>query len=135
MLALRDHGLIIITDRFPQLDFPEAFDGPKLDINAQGSFIVRWLARREQAKFEWMTSHVPDLVIRLNVDLDTACARKPDHERETLSRKVVVVPKLTFKGAPVVDIDTRLPLEEVVAKAKAAVSELLSERGYKRKAS
>lgn len=135
MLALRDHGLIIITDRFPQLDFPEAFDGPELDVNAQGSFIVRWMARRELAKFEWMTSHVPDLVIRLNVDLDTACARKPDHERETLSRKVVVVPKLTFKGAPIVDIDTRLPLEEVVATAKTAVSKFLSESGYKRKES
>jgi thymidylate kinase len=132
MLALRDQGLIIITDRFPQLDFPEAFDGPELDVNAQGSFIVRWFARSERAKFEWMTSYKPDLVIRLNVDIDTAMERKPDHDREALSRKIDVVPKLTFQGAPIVDIDTTQPLEDVVAAAKAAVSDLLTARGYKR---
>lgn len=132
MLVLREQGLIIITDRFPQLDFPEEFDGPGLDVNAQGSFIVRWMARREQAKFEWMTSYKPDLVIRLNIDIDTAMERKSDHDRDRLIRKVEVVPKLTFKGAPIVDIDTTMPLEEVVAAARAAVSKLLTDRGYTR---
>lgn len=132
MLALRERDFIIITDRFPQLDFPEAFDGPELDPRAQGGGFVRWLARKELEKFEWMTSYKPDLVIRLNVDLDTACARKPDHSRETLGRKVEVVPKLTFKGAKIVDIDTAQPLEAVVAAAKAEASGLLETLGYKR---
>ena len=121
----------MITDRFPQLEL-RAFDGPQLNIKQDGGFMVRWFARREQASFEWMTSHVPDLVIRLNVDIDTAMERKPDHDRESLNKKIIAMPQLTYKGAPIVDIDTSQPLEKVVAEATTALSALLTERGYSR---
>jgi thymidylate kinase len=130
MLALREQGLIIITDRFPQLDFPKAFDGPELNAGVKGNFFVRWLARREHAAFEWMTSYKPDMVIRLNVDIDTAMERKPDHIREALMKKIAITPQLTFQGAPIVDIDTTQPLQDVVAEANAAVARIMTERGY-----
>ena len=131
MLALRQQGLIIIADRYPQLDFPNAFDGPDMSVTAEGSDFVHKLAQREQASFEWMTSYRPDLVIRLNVDLDTAHARKPDHRREALGRKIEVTPKLTFGGAAIAEIDASQPLAAVLAAAKAAVAHTLEERGYK----
>lgn len=132
MLALRRKGLIIVADRYPQLDFPSAFDGPDLSVNAEGTRFVQWLARREQHAFEWMTSHQPDLVIRLNVDLDTAFARKPDHRREALARKIEITPQLTFNGANIVEIDANRPLAEVVAAAEAAVTRTLTDCGYSR---
>jgi hypothetical protein len=132
MLALRRQGQIIIADRYPQLDFPSASDGPDMTVDAQGSRFVCWLARRELSHFEWMTSYKPDLVIRLNVDLDTAFARKPDHPREALERKLEVIPRLTFGGAPIAEIDASQPLEAVLTAAKAAVSRTLTERGYQR---
>ena len=135
MMALRRQGLIIIADRYPQLDIPSASDGPDLSVDAQGNRFVRWLAQREQAYFEWMTSYRPDLVIRLNVDLDTACARKPDHRREALKRKLEVIERLTHKGAPIIEIDALQPLKVVLAAAKAAVNDTLAERGYQRSAS
>lgn len=130
MLALRRKGLIVVTDRYPQLDLPSASDSTDLSATASGSVVVRWLARREQAAYEWMTSFRPDLVIRLNVDLDTACARKPDHRRELLRDKVAAIPLLKFNGAPIVDVDATLPLAEVLAAAKAAVTRTLTARGY-----
>lgn len=130
MLELRHQGMIIITDRFPQLAFPRAYDGPSLSVTAEGSFIVRWLAKREQAAFEWMASYQPDLVVRLNVDLDTACGRKPDHLREGLRKKVEVTPLLTFNGAPIAEIDSVQPLADVLIAAKAAVAHALTELGY-----
>lgn len=135
MLALRRKGFIILTDRYPQLDILRAFDGPSLAVNTEGNFLVRWLARLEQAAFEWMTSYKPDLVIRLNVDIDTAMQRKPDHIRERLAIKIEAVPKLTFQGAPIVDIDSAQPLAQVMMEAKAAVSDLLIKRGYQRTSS
>ena len=129
MLDMRQQGSIIITDRFPQLDYPRAYDGPDLDASAEGNFIVRWLAKREQAAFEWMTSHRPDLVIRLNVDLDTACERKPDHLRERLARKIKVTPLLKFNGAPIVEIDASKQLKEVLEQTENAVKEFLTGRG------
>ena len=132
MLALRRKGMLIIADRYPQLDFPSAFDGPDMSVNADGNRFVQWLAQREQKAFEWMTSHRPDLVIRLNVDLDTAFARKPDHRREALARKIEITPQLTFNGAHIVEVDANRPLAEVVAAAEAAVTDTLSACGYQR---
>ena len=133
MLALRQQGLIVVTDRFPQIEVPGAYDGPGFPAVTGGSSLVLSLARREFALFQWMASHRPDVVLRLNVDLDVACARKPDHRREALARKIAVTPQLTFSGAHVVDIDANQPLERVIADAKAAVAQVMAERGYVRR--
>mgnify|MGYP003631218341 FL=1 len=133
MMALRKQGFIVIADRYPQLDVRGASDGPDMSVGAQGSRFVRWLARREQAYFEWMTSYPPDLVIRLNVDLETAFSRKPDHSREALKRKLAILPRLTFGGAPIVEIDAAQSLEAVVAAAKAAASRTFAARGYQQR--
>lgn len=130
MLALRHRGLIVVTDRFPQVEIPGAYDGPGFPAGAKGSRFVLWMARREHAVFEWMASHRPDLVLRLNVDVDTAFARKPDHRREALRRKILVTPYLTYSGAPIVDIDTTQPLARVLEEAEAAVAKVMAERGY-----
>jgi|TARA_R110002072_G_scaffold250730_2_gene409453 thymidylate kinase len=133
MLVLRHQGFMVIADRYPQLDFPDAFDGPDLSVTArEGSQFVHRLAQREQASFEWMTSYRPDLVLRLNVDLDTAHARKPDHRREALQRKIEITPQLTFGGTTIAEIDASQPLAMVLAAAKQAVAHALSERGYER---
>jgi thymidylate kinase len=135
MLALRRQGLIIVTDRFPQLGLPGAYDGPGLSIHANGNSIVRWLARREHAMYLWMTSFHPDLILRLNVDLDTACARKPDHQRELLRVKIEATPLLKFDGAKIVEIDSNQALADVLVAAKSAVAQTMAERAYVYKAS
>ena len=130
MLAMRRRGLIIITDRYPQLDLPAAYDGTGLSVEATSSAIVGWLARRERSAYKWMTKYKPDLVLRLNVDLDTACARKPDHRRELLVRKVEATPLLKFNGAKIVEIDANQSIDEVLTAAKTAVRAMLASRGY-----
>jgi len=130
MLALRRQGLIVVTDRYPQVEIPGAYDGPGFPETSRGSWLVVRLARYEHAVFDWMASYRPDLVLRLNVDLDTACARKPDHRREALARKIAVTPLLRYGGAPIVDIDANQPLETVLAQAQAAVARTMAERGY-----
>ena len=130
MLALRKRGLIVVTDRYPQVEIPGAYDGPGFPDTEHGSRLVVRLARHEHDTFKWMASHRPDLVLRLNVDLDTACARKPDHRRETLRRKIEVTPLLTYSGATIVDIDANQPLARVIEDAKAAVARVMAEQGY-----
>ena len=130
MLAMRKHGLIVVTDRYPQVAVPGAYDGPGFPDSPGGSRLVLTLARREQAMFEWMASYRPDLVLRLNVDVDTAYARKPDHRREALARKIAVTPYLTYGGAPIVDIDANQPLERVFRDAEDAIARVMAERGY-----
>ena len=124
MMRLRRAGNAIIADRFPQLGVPGPMDGLGL-ANARGAGIVGWLGRRERHYYAWMVANRPDLVIRLNVSLEVAMARKPDHRFSSLARKIADVPRLAFEGAPIVEIDAEQPLETVLGKAKAAIAERL----------
>ena len=126
MMKLREAGNAIIGDRFPQLGVPGPMDGLGL-ANARQDGIVGWLARAERRRYAAMVANKPDLVLRLNVSLDVAMARKPDHRASSLARKVADVPRLTFEGAPIVEIDAELPLAEVLAQAKAAIDLRLSQ--------
>jgi thymidylate kinase len=119
MLELNRQGLVVITDRYPQAEMPGFhFDGPGLTSTTNG--IIRWLTARELRLYEDMANHVPTLVIRLNVDADTAHARKPDHKLSSLRDKVRVIPTLTFNGARVLDLDARAPYPQVFQAALAA---------------
>ncbi|MEG3089445.1 nucleoside triphosphate hydrolase [Sphingomonas sp. PB4P5] len=123
MLAARARGVAILADRFPQTAVPGPMDG--LGLAKAGAGLPGRLARRERAHYEWMEQYRPDLVIRLNVDLPTALARKPDHRPSSLATKIADVPRLTFNGAKIVDLDSTQPLELVIEQAKAAISETL----------
>lgn len=121
MLALRAAGVTVITDRYPQVEVPGFFDGPGLSAAQAGSRAVAWLAARERRMYAWMADYRPTLVLRLNVDLASAVARKPDHDPALLARKVAVSPHLLFGDAPVVDLDAVAPYAQVRQRALDAV--------------
>lgn len=123
MLRARRQGIAILADRFPQTAVPGPMDG--LGLAGATAGLPRLLAGRERAHYAWMEQFRPDLVIRLNVDLATALARKPDHRPSSLQIKVADVPRLTFNGAPIVDLDATQPLDEVIEQAKAAIRPVL----------
>ncbi len=127
MMKLRRAGHLIIADRFPQTEVPGPMDGVGLG-NARATGLVGWLARRERRKLEAMVAHRPDLLIRLNVSLEVAQARKPDHRPAALARKIGDLSRLTFQGAPIVELDADAPLHDVQARAKAAIADLLETR-------
>ncbi|WP_312158420.1 thymidylate kinase [Pantoea piersonii] len=130
MLAFRKQGLIVLTDRFPQAQIPGGYDGPAFPENKESNVLIKWLARREKQAFQWMADHKPDLVIKLNVDLEVACARKPDHSSEALARKTLTTSLLNFEGARIVDIDANCPLDEVLPAAERAVAAFMKDQGY-----
>lgn len=125
MLALRRRGVAILADRFPQTAVPAGLDGPGFARVRADRGLARRLAALERRQFAWMTGVRPDLVLRLNVDVDTAIARKPDHKRDALANKIAELHRLSFNGARIVDIDANRPLDEVLAAAKAAVAAVL----------
>ncbi|MCJ2183271.1 hypothetical protein MTR62_11295 [Novosphingobium sp. 1949] len=114
LVGLRALGVQVVTDRFPQAEIAGSFDGPGLVWTRKGSRAVEQLARWEHSLYEHMAAIRPTLVIRLNVDVDTAMNRKPDHKRALLEKKMGVIPKLTFGGAPIVDVDASRPYNEVL---------------------
>lgn len=127
MMKIRRTGIAILADRYPQTSVLGArADGPHLVAANPKSWVTRTLKRRERRHYDRMASYKPTLVIRLLVDLETAARRKPDHRYESLAEKVDMVSRLSYQGAPIVEIDSRQPLETVLAQAKAAVADALA---------
>ncbi len=129
MLAQCRRGVVVVTDRYPQAEVPGFnFDGPGLGGLNADRWLVRKLAEREMKLYQWMAGHVPALVIRLNIDADTAHARKPDHKLSTLRDKVAVIPTLHFNGARVLDLDSRDPYSQVLDQTLTAVGNIDAHR-------
>jgi hypothetical protein len=126
LLSLRQSGVAIVTDRYPQVEIPGFYDGPGLSAARAEGWLVKRLSTKEKAIYDWMASHLPTLVIRLNVDVETALKRKPDHAEDLIAKKVAVTPLLTFGGAPIVDLDATMDYAEELAAATAAVDRALA---------
>jgi thymidylate kinase len=127
MLAMNRRGTIIITDRYPQAEIPGFyFDGTGLGAIKAEDWLGRMLTAREQKLYEWMASHVPALVIRINIDADTAFARKPDHKLSMLQDKVTEIPKLHFNDAKILDLNGTDPYEQVLDSALKATNAALN---------
>lgn len=126
MLRLNRRGVVVVTDRYPQAEVPGFhFDGAGLGAVKADSWLGRKLAEREQRLYQWMASHIPALVIRLNIDADTARQRKPDHRLSILRDKVEILPGLLFNGADILDLDGRDPYDQVLQTALAAAATAL----------
>lgn len=125
LIEQRRAGKVIVTDRYPQIEVPGLHDGPILAGRATSARLAAMQAE-ERALYAEMAAYRPTLVIRLHVDVDTVMARKPDHDRALITRKVETVPLLAFNGAPIVDIDATIPYEEELALATAAVDRALA---------
>lgn len=120
-------GMVVLSDRFPQSQFPGWNDGPRLTewIEA-GPWLVRQAARRERAAFAAVALAPPDLVVKLHVAPEVALARKPETPDDQVRRGVDLLRRLQFPAATrVVDLDAESPLAEVLLRAKQAVWESL----------
>jgi len=126
VMRLSRCGVRVIADRYPQAEIPGFhYDGPGLTADQSNNWLVRKLVVREQNLYEWMAAQKPALVIRLNIDADTAHARKPDHSLAELRDKISVMPRLNFNGAQVLDLDARAPYPQVLSSALQAIKKVL----------
>lgn len=122
VMRLARRGVVVVVDRYPQAEIPGFhFDGPGFTATASQNWLLRRLVARERRLYEWMAAHRPALVIRLNIDPETAHARKPDHRITELREKSSVMPRLRFNGAKVCDLDARAAYAQVLAAAVQAV--------------
>lgn len=125
VVELRRSGVTVITDRYPQTEVVGFYDGPGLSAAKPGNRLVALLAKKEQRMYRWMASFRPDVVIRLNVELATAFARKPDHTYDLLQQKVEATALLRFAGARIIDVDSNCPYSDVRTRAETIVRQAL----------
>ncbi len=110
-------GSMVVLDRYPQVEFPGIYDGPRL----QEGKSFAWAARAEMKGYEELAELKPDLLVKLVVSPVVAHARKPDHSLASIERKCAITRDLRFSGVEVLSIDADQPLDRVMLDAKRIV--------------
>lgn len=124
-LRLAQSGVVVISDRYPQAEISGFhYDGPGIGVERVSSRIKSYLAKRERRLYQQMALFRPELIIRLDIDIDTAFSRKPDHNYEELRDKISVMSRIDYNGSKILELDSRAPYCEVLEKALAAVSSI-----------
>jgi len=120
--ALAESGVLVIADRYPQAEISGFhYDGPGLGVERVKGWLLKEMAKKEVVIYEKLANYQPELIIRLDIDVETAFARKPDHSYQELSDKIGVMRQLNYNGANILDLDSRKPYDEVLASVVAAV--------------
>lgn len=121
---LADSGVLVISDRFPQSEITGFYyDGPGIGVERVTGRLKRWLAAREQRLYQReMKKYRPELLIRLDIDVETAFSRKPDHDYEELRDKIGIMSQIQYSGTRIYELDSRMPYAEVLEKALEVVS-------------
>lgn len=124
---LAQSGVLVIGDRYPQAEVSGFYyDGPGIGIERTHGWLMTCLAKCERRLYQQMALCRPALIIRLDIDADTAFSRKPDHNYDELRDKASVMTRLNYNGSTIVNIDARAPYHEVLQTALAAIYPVLS---------
>ncbi|EGT4255323.1 hypothetical protein D8W73_14805 [Citrobacter amalonaticus] len=118
---LAQSGVLVISDRYPQAEISGFhYDGPGIGVARATGWVKTRMAKCESRLYQEMASYCPELIIRLDIDIDTAFSRKPDHDYNELRDKIDVMMKITYNGSRILDLDSRAPYHEVLEQALAA---------------
>ena len=104
MTKARNQGMLVLTDRYPQIVMPGYSDGPLLTKylkNGKGLFyrIAKW----EYSIYESSTINAPDLTVKLMVPTEIAIQRKPEMTAEEIDNKKTAVMAINVSRSVVVD--------------------------------
>ncbi|WP_279122474.1 hypothetical protein [Holdemania filiformis] len=104
----RNSGMLVLIDRYPQIDFPGYSDGPLLDkylSNQKG--ILYKIALFEKGIYEFAQINKPDLALKLIVSPEIAIDRKPEMTKEQIDAKINAVMNMNIaEQSYVIDTNT-----------------------------
>jgi thymidylate kinase len=123
----RNRGMVVICDRYPQVQVTGFNDGPLLagwvdDPRAWRRRIARW----EFGVYQSLARNAPDLAIKLQVSPAVARLRKPEITTAESQRRLEALARIDFgERCRHVVVDADQPLDRVLADVKRAVWDLL----------
>jgi thymidylate kinase len=123
----RNRGMLVVCDRYPQVQFPGFNDGPLLTpwLESRAAW-KRALARWEFELYRQLTFVAPDLVLKLDVTPEAGMARSPDTAPGEVEQRRRAVSAIDYgPGSRAVEIDGMRPLQAVLLEVRRAVWEQL----------
>jgi thymidylate kinase len=126
----RDRGIIVVCDRYPQSDVERYNDGPQISyLRPRERGPWRWLAEWERGCYRQALVHSPDIVFRMNMDLEGLRQRRPRANTERLQMKLEGFRRIHYpESTRIVNLDASQPLEVVIGKAMVEIRRILVSR-------
>ncbi len=121
-----DRGGLVVSDRYPHPAL-QSMDVPlisRIEAPQPSSWLASTLERLEHRYHERI--ELPEVLIVLQVDPDTAARRKTDEPTDYVKRRVAEVWEIDWEAASVPVVDARRPKEEVVAELKSLIWDALA---------
>jgi thymidylate kinase len=121
-IRARNRGLVVICDRYPQVNVVGFNDGPLLApwLESRSAWRRRW-ATWEHGVYAWTAASAPDLAIKLDVAPEVAVGRKPGTLAEA-ERRRAALRRIEFGSrCQHVVIDAGRPLDEVTLAVKRVI--------------
>jgi len=120
------NGSLVLCDRYPLPGFMK-MDGPQCETAKSASKIpgqfLEFLVSKE--KYYYNQIQIPDLLVVLKVDPETAVQRKVDETESSVRARAGEVWDLDWKKLPAVEINANLPKAEALSQIKTLVWEHL----------
>lgn len=105
-------GFVIITDRYPQSDIPNVFDGPKLK---------RWMSGIEK-RIIYQYAALDPIILRFECNPEVTCTRKPEITREQAVFNANTLKNISlYTNASSYEINADNPYEEVVGECMSII--------------
>jgi len=123
MTKARNRGMVVICDRFPQVDVPGLNDGPLLDHWREHRWRgCRAIAALEARPYVEAGQAAPELVVKLVAAPEVAMQRRPEMRREGLDQRVQAVKELRFQPTTrVVELNANESFDTIALTAKRHV--------------
>jgi len=127
-VGLKEKGFIVLTDRFPQNQICGLNDGPSIAITDKSPFWRKFIHVYEKRMYDAMAQTQPDILIKLMVTENIALARKPDHNKEQIQKKIEIIKELNFNAKKIYEIDTtQRNANEVARQVKSLIWKRIQE--------
>ena len=121
-VAARNRGMVVVCDRYPQVQVMGYNDGPLLAPWLESpSRLRRWIARFEHTFYARAAAAAPDLVVKLDVSPEVALRRKPGTRFEVERRRAALRQIEYGPGSESLVIDASRPLDVVRLEVKRAI--------------
>lgn len=121
-------GGIALFDRFPQTDFVNINDGPKIRAsvmpkvkNSFAKWVVGQYATHEEEKLKKAVSYHPDIVFKLMLSPEESIRRKPQENFDSIKRKHEIIKQLDYSRSAVYEIDAAICYEEELKMIKRII--------------
>jgi thymidylate kinase len=129
MQSNKNKGILSIADRFPQSQFKNINDGPKIEYyaNKLNSNYLKKLANKEINYFKHYLKFPPDIVFKLKISPAVALKRKTEHTNiKYLAYKIDLINSIDFPLSKIINVNAENSLDNVINTVRSTILQELN---------